>query len=57
MFPLRRSAWAAAIIGHTVGTILFAFGHHSLMVAMRIPWYALHGLNYIWREPFVANLS
>ena len=56
MFPLRRSAWAAAIIGHTVGTILFAFGHHSLMVAMRIPWYALNGLNYIWREPFVANL-
>ena len=56
MFPLRRDAWAAAIIGHTVGTILFAFGHHSLMVAMRIPWYALNGLNYIWREPFVANL-
>jgi hypothetical protein len=55
-FPLRRDAWAPAVIGHTVGTLLFAFGHHSLMVAMRIPWYALNGMDYVWREPFVANL-
>lgn len=56
MFPLRRDAWAAAVIGHTVGSIFFAFGHHSLMIAMRIPWYALNGIDYVWREHFVANL-
>ena len=56
LFPLKRDAWVPAIIGHTAGTILFAFGHQFLMVAMRIPWYALNGETYIWREPFVANL-
>lgn len=56
LFPLTRDAWAQAIVGHTVGTILFAFGHYTLMVAMRLPWYALNGHDYIWREPFVANL-
>jgi len=56
LFPLRRDAWVPAIIGHTAGSIIFAFGHQSLMVAMRIPWYELHGMRYVWREPFVANL-
>jgi hypothetical protein len=56
MFPLKKSAWAPAVIGHTVGSVLFAFGHHALMVAMRIPWYEFHGLRYVWREPFVNNL-
>ena len=26
------------------------------MVALRIPWYALNGRTYVWREPFVNNL-
>lgn len=56
LFPLTRDAWAQAIVGHTVGTIIFAFGHYALMVAMRIPWYAINDHNYIWREPFVTNL-
>lgn len=56
LFPLTRRVWAQAIVGHTVGTLIFAFGHYALMVAMRIPWYAINGHNYIWREPFVANL-
>jgi hypothetical protein len=56
MFPLRRDAWAAAVVGHTVGSIFFAFGHHSLMIALRIPWYALNGLDYVWREHYVSNL-
>ncbi len=56
MFPLRRHAWAAAVVGHTVGSIFFAFGHHSLMIALRIPWYALNGLDYVWREHYVSNL-
>ncbi len=56
LFPLKRGAWVPAIIGHTAGSVLFAFGHHSLMVAMRIPWYAANGERYLWREPFVSNL-
>ena len=55
-FPLRRDAWVPAAIGHTAGTVLFAFGHQALMIAMRIPWYAMNGIDYIWREPFVDNL-
>lgn len=56
LFPLRRDAWVQAIIGHTVGSIIFAFGHHILMVALRIPWYEMNGRTYVWREPFVSNL-
>lgn len=56
MFPLRRDAWVPAVIGHTVGSVFFAFGHHSLMIALRIPWYALHGIDYVWRTHFVSNL-
>ncbi len=56
LFPLKRNAWVPAIIGHTAGSVIFAFGHQSLMVAMRIPWYQLNGIDYVWREPFVANL-
>lgn len=56
LFPMKRDAWAAAIIGHTAGSIFFAFGHHALMVAMRIPWYRLNGIDYVWREPFANNL-
>ncbi len=56
LFPLKRDVWVQAVIGHTAGSILFAFGHHGLMVAFRIPWYAANGLDYVWREPFVANL-
>ena len=56
LFPLRRDAWPRAVVGHTIGTVIFAFGHFALMVAMRVPWYALNGRSYIWRDPFVANL-
>lgn len=56
LFPLARDAWVSAIVGHTAGTVLFAFGHYSLMVAFRYAWYAFVGFPYIWRTPFVANL-
>lgn len=56
LFPLRRGAWAAAIVGHTAGSILFAFGHHVLMIVLRIPWYRLNGIDYLWRDPFLGNL-
>jgi len=56
LFPLRRATWARAVIGHTAGTVLFALGHYALMVALRMAWYQINDHNYIWREPFVANL-
>lgn len=56
LFPLRRAAWAPAVIGHTLGSVLFALGHHLLMILQRLPWYAANGIEYRWREPFLGNL-
>lgn len=56
LLPLSLEEWPRMVIGHTIGSIFFAFGHFALMVALRIPWYALNGRNYVWREPFVNNL-
>ena len=56
LFPLQRAAWPRAVIGHTAGCIVFAFGHYAMMVALRFGWYTINDLTYIWREPFVANL-
>ncbi len=56
LFPFSRELWARAVIGHTIGTVFFAFGHFALMVLFRSLWYGLHGRNYIWRDPFVNNL-
>jgi hypothetical protein len=56
LFPPRLEEWPRVIIGHTIGSIFFAFGHFVLMVMLRIPWYALNGRTYVWREPFVSNL-
>lgn len=56
LFPPTLKEWPRMVIGHTIGSVFFAFGHFSLMVALRIPWYALNGRSYVWREPFVNNL-
>jgi hypothetical protein len=56
IFPLKPGAWIPAIVGHTVGTGIFAAGHYSLMVLMRMLVYGVAGVPYIWREPFFANL-
>jgi hypothetical protein len=56
LLPLSLAEWPRLVIGHTVGSIFFAFGHFVLMVALRIPWYALNGRTYVWKEPFVNNL-
>lgn len=56
VFPLQRGAWAGAVIGHTAGSILFAFGHHVAMIVMRVPWYKIHDIDYLWSDPFLGNL-
>ena len=56
LLPPSLEAWPRLVIGHTSGSIIFAFGHFALMVAMRVPWYALNGRDFLWRESFVNNL-
>lgn len=56
LFPLSLQKWPRVVIGHTIGSMFFAFGHFVLMVGMRIPWYAFNGRSYVWREPFANNL-
>lgn len=56
LFPPSLKEWPRMVIGHTIGSIFFAFGHFILMLALRIPWYALNGRSYVWREPFANNL-
>ena len=56
LLPPSLTEWPRLVIGHTVGSIFFAFGHFALMIALRIPWYALNDRNFIWRDPFVNNL-
>ena len=56
LLPLSLTEWPRLVIGHTIGSVFFAFGHFALMVALRIPWYAINDRHYVWREPFVNNL-
>ena len=56
LFPPTFREWPRTVIGHTIGSVFFAFGHFALMVALRIPWYALNERAYVWRETFVNNL-
>lgn len=56
LFPLRRDRWVPAVIGHTAGSVMFAFGHQTLMVIMRALIYPLYGTSYTWRLDFASNL-
>lgn len=56
MFPIRKDTLVPAVIGHAAGSIIFAFGHYSLIVLFRNIVYGLNDMNYIWRHNFVANL-
>ena len=56
LFPLRRDRWAQAIVGHTVGSGIFALGHYSLMVLLRVIVYGVSGAPYLWRPIFLQNL-
>jgi LytTr DNA-binding domain len=56
VFPIRKDLWASAIIGHTAGSIIFAFGHHVLMIVQRAAIFALRGETYHWQAGFVTNL-
>jgi LytTr DNA-binding domain len=56
LFPLKREQWIPAVIGHTAGSIIFAFGHYSLLVLFRILVFRLNGLQYNWLQSYASNL-
>ena len=55
-FPVRKNLWVPAIIGHAVGSILFALGHHILMIVQRVALFAFNDMTYHWQSGFVSNL-
>jgi len=56
LFPVRKDTWTSAIIGHTVGSVIFAFGHQILMIIQRVAVFAFKDMTYHWQEGFVSNL-
>ncbi|HSD70138.1 MAG TPA: LytTR family DNA-binding domain-containing protein [Woeseiaceae bacterium] len=56
LFPLRRGQWVPAVIGHTAGSLIFAFGHYSLMVLFRFVVFRLNGMQYHWLQSYASNL-
>lgn len=56
LFPIRKDQWASAIIGHTIGSIMFAFGHHVLMIVQRTAVFSINGMTYHWQGGFASNL-
>ncbi len=56
-FPLDRSRpWPTVLLGHLVGTGLFAVGHYALMVALRRVVYGLNGIDYMPDQNHLPNL-
>ena len=56
LFPLRRDRWFSSLLGHIAGSVIFAFGHHTLAVVMRVIVYWFRDMEYMWRVGYVQNL-
>jgi len=56
LFPIKKTVWVPAIIGHVVGSVIFAFGHYSLMVLFRIIIHDFNNANFVWVQDFIPNL-
>jgi hypothetical protein len=56
LFPIKKTVWVPAIIGHVVGSVIFAFGHYSLMVLFRIVIHDFNNTNFVWVYDFIPNL-
>lgn len=56
IFPVQKGKWTSAIIGHTAGSIIFAFGHHTLMIIQRVALFSSREMTYHWQAGFVSNL-
>ena len=56
LFPIRRDRWLSALIGHIVGSALFAFFHMTLMIMFRSTVYFFVDATYYWKDGFASNL-
>jgi hypothetical protein len=55
-FPLRRDMIFAAIVGHVVGSGLFAIAHYFSMVGLRYISYTLYGRDFIFSDFWIRNV-
>ena len=56
VFPLQRDRVWQALIGHAVGTVLFAALHYFGMVLLRWAVYSVFGRQFIFSDYWFANL-
>ena len=56
VFPLRRDRLAAAILGHVIGTGLFAVTHYFGMVLLRWGIFAFTGRSYVFSDYWLRNV-
>jgi DNA-binding LytR/AlgR family response regulator len=55
-FPLRRDRAVSALVGHVVGSVLFAVAHYFLMVAMRYVVFLFVSDSYVFSDFWFRNL-
>ena len=55
-FPLRRDRAVSAVVGHVVGSVLFAVAHYFLMVAMRYVVFLFVSDSYVFSDFWFRNL-
>ncbi len=55
-FPLQKERWASAIVGHLIGSALFATAHYFASVGMRWVIHTAYGVDYVFSEFWVNNL-
>ena len=55
-FPLERERWLSAIVGHLIGTGLFATAHYFGMVGLRYIIYTLGDRGFVFSDFWVNNL-
>jgi len=55
-FPLERTRPLPTLVGHAVGSVLFATGHYTLMVLLRRIVFSVNGLQYMPNQNHWPNL-
>lgn len=55
-FPLHRSTPVQTLVGHLVGSVLFALGHYFLFVILRKIVFAANGMVYMSGQNHLGNL-
>jgi hypothetical protein len=55
-FPLERERWPNAVVGHLIGTGLFAMAHYFGMIGLRYVIYTLNGRSFVFSDFWLNNL-